>query len=296
MEWQQLKGFYHAAKLGSITRAAEATFRTQSALTQQIASLERELDCRLFERIGKRKIVLTPPGERLLRFAETILREHERMLEDLSEHKGVKRGRLRIAAPFTTLYHVLPKILKRFHESHPWIELMVLDRPQREAVSLIKSGDVDFGIALESMIPPGLFRRRWVKVEPVLLMPARHPLAGAKKVPLEKIAQYPLILPPKSAGQYHRDNLEGLFRKQGIEYTVVMESSNVELSSLYVENGLGISFASVVKSLSVFKKRKLATASLSHLLDAEYLCIAARSEHLMADYHKSFLSLCTTDL
>ena len=56
MEWQQILGFYHVAKLKSFTRAAEATYRTQSALTQQIKSLEAELDCQLFERVGKRKI------------------------------------------------------------------------------------------------------------------------------------------------------------------------------------------------------------------------------------------------
>jgi hypothetical protein len=50
-------------------------------------------------------------------------------------------------------------------------------------------------------------------------------------------------MPPKSSDQYHRSNLEELFRKHGLEYTVVMESSNVELSSLYVETGLGILFA-----------------------------------------------------
>jgi len=65
MEWQQIIGFYHVAKFGSFTRAAEATFRTQSALSQQIKALEEELECQLLERIGKKKIQLTPAGERL---------------------------------------------------------------------------------------------------------------------------------------------------------------------------------------------------------------------------------------
>jgi DNA-binding transcriptional LysR family regulator len=291
MEWQQLKGFYHAAKLGSVTRAAEATYRTQSALTQQIASLERELECPLFERVGKRKIVLTPAGERLFRFAESILQEHAKLLAELGEQKGVKRGRLRIAAPFTTLYHLLPKVLKNYHERHPWVELTVLDRTQREVVGLVKSGDVDFGVVLESMVPRDLFRRRWVKVEPVLMTPVGHPLASVKRVSLERIAHYPLIMPPKSTDHFHRSNLEELFRRHGLEYTVVMESSSVELSSLYVETGLGISFASIVKNLPVFRKRRIATASLTHLMDSEYLCIAARSENRMLDYHTTFLGM-----
>ena len=53
MEWQQIIGFYHVTKLGSFTKAAEATFRTQSAISQQIKNLEEELGCQLLERIGK---------------------------------------------------------------------------------------------------------------------------------------------------------------------------------------------------------------------------------------------------
>ena len=59
MEWQQILGFYHAARLKSFTGAAEATFRTQSALSQQIKSLEREFECSLFERAGRGTIELT---------------------------------------------------------------------------------------------------------------------------------------------------------------------------------------------------------------------------------------------
>ena len=106
MEWQQVIGFYQIAKLGSFTKAAEATFRTQPALSQQIKALEEELDCHLFERIGKRKLRLTSAGERFLTFAESILENYDSLREDLNELKGSQKGRLKIAAPFTTLYHL----------------------------------------------------------------------------------------------------------------------------------------------------------------------------------------------
>ena len=200
MEWQQIIGFYHVARLGSFTRAAEATYRTQSALTQQIQSLERELDCLLLERIGKRKIALTSLGQRFFLFSESLLREYELLMGDIGEQKGLKKGRLRIAAPFTTLYHLLPRIVKKYNERFPWVELSVLDRPQRDVVGLVKSGDVDFGIATEGIIPRDLNKRTWIKVEPVLLIPANHPLAKVKQASLEAIARYPLIMPPKSGG------------------------------------------------------------------------------------------------
>ena len=292
MEWQQINGFYHVAKLGSFTRAAEATYRTQSALTQQIKSLERELDCQLFERIGKRKIALTPLGERFFRFSESLLQEYDKLIGDIGEHKGLKKGRLKIAAPFTTLYHLLPEIVKKYNKHFPWVELSLLDRPQRDVIALVKSGDVDFGIAVEGMIPRDLNKHRWKKVEPVLLTQAGHPLARAKQVSLEKIAQCPLILPPKSTGSLHRNKLEDLFRRHGLGYFVIMESSNVELSSLYVEMGLGVTFASIVKGLPVFKKRKkLGYVSLSHYLGFEHICIATRKDKKTTVYQEAFLTM-----
>ncbi|TAN44214.1 MAG: LysR family transcriptional regulator [Nitrospirae bacterium] len=291
MEWQQLIGFYNTAKLKSFTRAAEATYRTQSALTQQIKSLEEEFACRFFERIGKRRVVLTPAGERLFRFAESLLLDYRRLREDIAEHIGLKRGSLRVAAPFTTLYHLLPDVIRRYSREFPWVELCLLDRPQAEVVALVKNGDVDFGIALEGIIPPQLNKRRWKKVEPVLLTRKGHPLSKEKKVSLEKIAGCPLILPPKNSGVSHRARLEELFRRRNLDYSVVMESSNVELSSLYVEMGLGVSFASIVRGLPVFKKRKLECISLCHILNAEYICAAARKDKQLTAYQKYFMDM-----
>lgn len=291
MEWQQIKGFYHVAKLKSFTRAAEATYRTQSALTQQIKSLEEELDCQLLERIGKRKIILTPLGERFFSFSESLLQEYERLIGDIGEHKDLKKGRLKIAAPFTTLYHLLPDIIKTYNKQFPWVELSLFDRPQREVVDLVRAGNVDLGIALESVVPKELNKRRWKYVEPVLLTTAGHHLVKEKKVSLEKIALCPLILPPKSVESPHRNRLEELFRERNLKYIVIMESSNIELSSRYVEMGLGVSFASVVPGLRLLKNKKLEYIPLSQYLKPEYICIATRRDKRMSIFQEAFLEL-----
>ncbi len=291
MEWQQIIGFYHVAKLKSFTRAAEATYRTQSALTQQVKSLEEGLDCQLIERIGKRKVLLTPLGERFYNFAETLLREHDRLIEDIAGYKGLRKGRLRIAAPFTTLYHLLPEVIAGYNKRFPLVELSLLDCPQREVVELVKRGDVDLGLALESSVPVGLKKRQWKKVEPVLLTPLAHPLLKLKKTSLEEIARYPLILPPKSSEFPHRVKIEELFREQGLKYFAIMESSNVELSALYVEKGIGVSFASIVKGLSAFRKRKLGYSSLGHLVPADHICVVTRTDKTTSILQETFVKM-----
>ena len=291
MEWQQIIGFYQTAKLGSFTKAAEATYRTQSALSQQIKALEEELDCYLFERIGKRKLRLTSAGERFFAFAESILENYHSLREDLHELKGSQKGRLKIAAPFTTLYHLFPEVLKEYTERFPQVELTILDRSQQTVIELVKSGDIDFGFTVESEVPGDLAPLRWKKVETALMTPLGHPLAKMRRVTLRQIAQYPLILPPKNLRFTCRRMLEERLQKLGLNYQIVMESSNVELTSLYVEIGLGISFATIVRDLPALKQRQLEFLPMNQLFKPDYIALVMRKDKTLGSYKSSFINI-----
>jgi DNA-binding transcriptional LysR family regulator len=291
MEWQQIIGFYQVAKLGSFTKAAAVTLRTQSALSQQIKALEVELDCQLLERIGKRKLRLTFAGERLFMFSQALLDKYDDLTQDLDKLKGLQKGRLRIAAPFTTLYHLFPQTLREYTQEFPHVQLVILDRSQQNVIELVKNGDIDFGLALESEVPRDLSTLRWKEVETVLMTPAGHPLAKTGRVTLKQIAKYPLILPPASPRyRCRRTLLEERFRKLGIDYHMVMESSNVELSSLYVELGLGISFATVVKDLPILERRKLEFIPLSQVFKPDHIAVVMRKGKILASYKRAFIN------
>ncbi|MBW2406365.1 MAG: LysR family transcriptional regulator [Deltaproteobacteria bacterium] len=289
MEWQQIIGFYYVAKLGSFTKAANATFRTQSAISQQIKNLEEELGCQLLERIGKRKIRLTSAGEKFFRFSETIQERHTSLMEELNEVKRLQQGRLRIAAPFTTLFHLFPLALKHYIKQFPNVELNILDRSQQDILDLIKNGDIDFGITLASIVPKDFMVLRWKRVRTVIITPVGHPLAKEKRVTLKQIGKYPLILPPTNLK--YRRGLEERFQKLSINYHIVMESSNVELSSLYVEMGLGISFATVVKDLPELKKRRLEFLPMDHFFKPDHIAVVKRKDKTLISYKDAFVNI-----
>ncbi len=289
MEWQQVVGFYHLAKLGSFTKAAQATYRTQSALSQQIKALEEELDCRLVERIGTRKLRLTAAGERLLAFARDLLEKQERLAADLEALKGVARGRLKLAAPFTTLYHLLPQPLREYLEEFDQVQVTLLDRPQEVVIDLVRGGDVDLGVALESRTPPEMVRRRWHKVETMLLAPRGHPLTRAGRLTLWEIARYPLILPPADGRSPTRRFLEERFRALGIDYRLLMESGNVELTSRYVEMGLGVSFASVIRQLPGLQERPLEFLPLNHYFPDDHLAVIQRKDKVLTAFQEALV-------
>ncbi|MEJ2656192.1 MAG: LysR family transcriptional regulator [Desulfobacterales bacterium] len=289
MEWQQIIGFYHAARLGSFTKAAEATFRTQSAISQQIKNLEEEFGCELFERIGRRKLRLTSAGKRFLKFSETVLEKFDSIIEEFNDFKDSQKGHLRIAAPFTTLYHLVPSTLKRYTDQFPDVELTILDRSQQDILELVKDGEIDFGLVLASNVFKDLLAFRWKKVQTVLMAPVNHPLTRLKRVTMKHIGKYPLILPPPNLR--YRSDLEERFQKQGVDYHIIMESSNVELSALYVEMGLGISFATVVTDLPELKQRKLRFLSMDHLFKPDYIAIAMRKDKTLLSFKRAFITI-----
>jgi len=291
MEWQQIIGFYQVARLGSFTRAANATFRTQSALSQQIKALEEELECELLERIGKRKSQLTPAGERFFKFAATLLDQHDQLIGELNELKGRQIGRLRIAAQFAPLYYLLPKLVEKYIRDFPQVELTILESPPMGLIDLVKSGDIDFGIAIEDVVPKDLATIRWKSAESVLVTPVGHPLTKMKRITLKHIAQYPLILGPKNLKHTFREKLERRFEALGINYRIIMESSNIVLSAQYVEVGLGISVVAMGFGLKRLKKRKLAFIPIDNLFHPDHVAVVMRKDKVLQPYKSAFINI-----
>ncbi len=295
MEWQQLLGFYYVAKLGSFTQAAEATSRKPSALSQQVTALEKELDCRLLERIGKRELRLTRSGEKLYAFCESMLTTWNSCKEELDEIKELQKGTLRCAAPFTTIYHLLPEALQKYILQFPQVDLTLLDRSQQSVLALVKTGDIDFGLALESLVPKDLTAIPWLPVETMLITCKDHILTKMHPVTLEEIAEYPLILPPQERSHGGRKSLADQLRNRGLHYHLLLESSNVELSALYVEMGLGISYATVAPGLKHLENRNLAFLPLSRYIPPDYLVVVIRRDKFMAAHKKAFLNILLGD-
>jgi len=296
MEWEQLLGFYEVAKLGSFTQAAESTFRSRSSLSRHVKALEKELDCRLMERIGKRQLHLTPLGKKLYACCESLLTTWNSFKEEFDEIKGLHKGSLRLAAPFTTIYHLLPEALQKYIQQFPQVDLTILDRSQQSVLTLVKSGDIDFGLALESLVPKDLTTIPWLPVDTVLITSRDHPLTRMHPVTLEAIAGYPLILPPRGRVYGGRVTLADQLRKLGLHHHILLESSNVELSALYVEMGLGISFATIAPVLKHLEDRNLAFISLSRYFPPDYLVVVMRRDKFMPTYKKVFLNILLGDM
>ncbi|MBN1227743.1 MAG: LysR family transcriptional regulator [Deltaproteobacteria bacterium] len=290
MEWQQIVGFYQVVNFGSITKAAEATFRTQSALSQQISALERELSCLLFERTGKRRLKLTPAGERFLQFADTIINEHKSLIHEIKEIQKGNIGRLRIAAQFAPLYYFFPDIFSTYRTLFPLVDLFILERPPREAMELVREGEVDMAIGTESMVLSDLKTIRLAKVNNFLLVPLHCPIGKSSPITLEEIAQYPLILGPKQMRTIHQRLLDS-FEEMNIPYQIIMESSNLVLTSRYIEMGLGVTIFSEWFGVDIPSRKQIRVISIDHIIKPDYVAIVMRKEKKLQIFQTAFLMI-----
>src|SRR5687768_8723507 len=145
---RQLSAFVSLAKTGSFTLTGKELFLTQSAISHSIKALERDMGCRLLDKVGK-KIVLTQAGEFLLQHAESILAEMEQARTGLEHLSKWGQGRLRMAAGNTACQYLLPTLLREFARSFPNSLITVETGDTPLAVHLFEQNRIDLALCIE---------------------------------------------------------------------------------------------------------------------------------------------------
>ena len=237
MEFQQLRGFYFSAKMGSLTKAAEKMSITQSAVSQQIKALEYELGVKLFNRYGPKKD-LTPDGELFLNLISPLIQEIDSLKITFEDVKGSQKGVLTIAATTFMIMSHLPVVIKKFKQQYPSVRFTILERRWCEIINLANAGEIDFGITPNRDPHPSLDTYKLDPIERVLITPPDHPLAKMDKITIEDIASHPIVTYEK--GLITRKEFDHVFKNYNLEPDVVMEATNAETIKRYVEIGIGI--------------------------------------------------------
>ena len=236
---KQLRAFCHAARLQSISRAAEHIFASQPAVSQQVRTLEEELAVSLFERSGPR-IALTPAGARLYQLASPLVEGLDRLPDTfIEQHHGVASGALNVAAGQTTAAMVLPSYLKEFLHRHPGIRVNVRIAEGRQRVRWLRAYEVDVVLAAVDLPPPDLEFRPVFSSELVFITPEDHPLAGRESVEIAEIAAFPAVT--HHASHYASEVTDIILRKHGQVANTVLEVDGWNAIKQYVEAGVGIS-------------------------------------------------------
>lgn len=237
IESRQMRAFVAVARRGNFTQGAKDVFLTQSAVSHAIKSLEEDLGCRLFQRVGRRA-ALTPAGERLLQHCEEILHKMQDARTDLSQLPEMERGCLRVGAPMTVCQHVLPAALRRVRRDYPQCGLRVETGDNPQLLAQLLSGRIDLAIMVEPEKQPDLVFEPLFRDEMHFVMLPDHAWARAKEISAADIQDATVILANKATRTYGL--VMAYFRTARIALPRCIELGSIESIKELVKNGLGV--------------------------------------------------------
>jgi DNA-binding transcriptional LysR family regulator len=238
----RLRVLHAVSTTGSVVGAARTLHVTTSAVSQQLARLEREAGQQLVERHG-RGIRLTEAGALLARHAGDLLIHVERVEAGLAEHRGAVAGTLAIAAFATAARGLLPGVLRDLRSRYPDLSVSLSEQEPHEAIPALRRGHLDVAVVQDwaddvLTVPEGLSRRDLLDDPFDVALPVDHPLAGRDSVAVKELAGDDWI--GWSAGQICHDWLVRTLRKDGAEPRVVHTASEHSTQLALVAAGLGV--------------------------------------------------------
>lgn len=227
------------AETNSFTRAAERCLVVQSALSHQIARLERELGARLFERTSRR-VRLTPAGEAFLPAARQCVDAAERAAAEVASAVGEIRGRLTVGVIPTVAAVDVPAALHAFHQRYPHVRIGLRVGASEELVDLVKEGVLEIaflGLPVTAR-PDGVGGRLLAQDRLVAVVAPGHPLAGEAAVDLARLSSEAFV--DKPAGTAGRVQSDQAFAAAGVRREVAFEVTDAGFMTRLIQQNLGI--------------------------------------------------------
>lgn len=155
MNLQQLKYIMAIDRFRNFAKAADACNISQPTLSAMLMKLEEELDVRIFERSNK-MVTLTAVGEKILRQAQTVVMETDRITEIVREEKGALSDAFSLSVSPTIAPYLLPKFIKHYQESYPSVALSISEMKANFMLDALLRGELDAGIAIADNVRPGI--------------------------------------------------------------------------------------------------------------------------------------------
>jgi DNA-binding transcriptional LysR family regulator len=242
LDVRRLKILREVASRGSFSGAADSLYLSQSAVSQQVAALEREVGMPLLERTREGP-KLTDAGRALLVHAEAAIARLEEAEHELAAIAGLEGGELRIASFPSASMTILTEALSRFSANHPKVALTATEHEPEESLQMLKAAEIDLAIVFDYPVlaPPAdrdIDQVLLVTESMHLALPRNHPKATARTVRLTELADEPWLcgVRPSSCG---RAIVEAC-REAGFEPRIAFESEEYQVLQGYVAAGLGV--------------------------------------------------------
>ncbi len=292
MQIESLKVYCDLAETQSFTKAAQINNVTQSAVSQQISSLERLFKSLLIER-SKKKFRLTREGQVLYDYSKQIIATYEALDSKLQQIKDIISGTIRIATIYSIGLHDLPPYLKRFLKAYPTVNVHVEYRRANQVYEDVLGNVVDLGLVAYPSRDSKLEIFPLRKDPLVLICHPQHPLAKNKSIKLKAITGQRFIsfepdIPTRKA-------LDRILKEHSVQVQHVMEFDNIETVKRAVEIDAGVAIVPQGTIVQEVNKQTLAQVGLD---DGDFyrpLAALYKKNKVLSPAMKQFLAVLKSD-
>ena len=189
---QQLKGFYYTILKGSVVKAAEELGLTQSTVSSQISSLERDLGVKLFDRRGRN---LEPNDNGMMLYSMSVesIQRLDSVFEEFISKRQNSTASIDICANQVSILYLLPDLIKKYRNHFPGVNLMIRNIAREDGMNKLYNNETDLCLYPYLDTPVECDFYHLADYDPILLLRRDHPLANKADLRLEEVAEYDLI-------------------------------------------------------------------------------------------------------
>ncbi|MFH0800447.1 MAG: LysR family transcriptional regulator [Pseudomonadota bacterium] len=239
MDIRRLKLFCEVCRQGSYSLAAKKAGLTQSAVSQQVRALERDLGVALFDADDRSRP--TAAGDFLFREGGRLLAQMDDVENGIRHVAGVGAGTVRFGMIDVAAIWLLPGVLTRFKEAYPQVKVEAVVKTSGELIELVERHAIDFAIVVTNRIPDSLVKKDIYEDSIVAVVPRRSHL-NRRQISVRDLRGEPLILYPASS--YSRMLIDDIFRANGVVPAVSMEMHYPAAILSLVRQGMGVGLVS----------------------------------------------------
>jgi DNA-binding transcriptional LysR family regulator len=236
-----LRIFATVAERRSFSRAAEALYISQPAVSRAVQELEDQVGTPLLDR-SHRAFTLTEAGSLLYPYAQRLFAIEQAAETALEQLQGLERGHLALGASHTTGTYLLPPLLSRFHRRYPGVQLSLEIANTQTVIEKLHTQPLDLAFVEGPVKEKDLLVTPWRTDSLVAIAPPGHPLAAKQPVTLKQLAAEPYV--QRESGSGTREIVDEVFRQRGLELNVAIELSSNQAVKQAVSAGLGVSIVS----------------------------------------------------
>ncbi|MDI1451417.1 LysR family transcriptional regulator [Polyangium sp. 6x1] len=238
MELRHLRYFVTVAEERHFGRAARRLHMTQPPLSRQIQELEAELGFEVFDR-ARRQVELTPAGVVFLGRIRGLLEGLDLAVHEARRASVGEIGRVAVGYISSLAYSGITDLLRAFRDRFPKVEIALREMSPQAQLDAIKEGWIDVGLVRGKVDDASLASACVARDPLVVVLPAGHPLAERKRIPLGMLAQEPFVIFPRQRGPSFFDQIMALCRDAGFTPRIVQEAPQLDIVSL-VAAGFGV--------------------------------------------------------